>query len=803
MASFYLGNMESNPGLLGLTTSSSYRAFYDALVTHMESTWPLDNAPQLDALAGGSGVYIPPETPVTPPAPTPTQTKQQRTAAELVLAQLGSPVNLAAGRWVSAVDPNSTTHVGAEQYAVDLNMVVDEEDSNPFADRGQPVFAPLTGTVFDLDRDIGRLVLRSAITLSDGSTVQVYILFEHLKIDASLSVGNVFARGRKVGTIDLLTDGTTQGNGHVHIRPHLHWSVHLGSVNAASIDLNGWLTRNGITTLEDPEGTDTGGISQLAFDNAHSYAPGEEFWIDIDFQVDRLGPYRIEIASLGDWIVSGRTTFTLVRPDGTSTIPTIRSEVDTRVLTFSAPIRGTYHLRINRLVSPSVLNNFESACWNDVSITVIREIGGTTSNGTSGSAFAVGSETIKIDNRLLYALDGSVNLWNWGNGPLNPNEPIWLVIHGKDSQFNREERNNMTELADALLATGDQVLVLDWRDYAADGGERDVIGGQWIPGIAAWAAQRLADLHIPAHRLRIAAHSWGTFVGYELARTMSVEHAQVRAFVALDSASNLRDIPIIGNPYHDSRVRFDAVSQNSWAFEGSALAVDARSATARHTVKVDVINAGIGPEGQKLRHSLVVDAFTDLIRRDTAISERFGLDTLINPNPVEDKPWTRDGLSDFGYKGYEAILYATYQETNVTDVYTVRGQSLQYIDRNGHLVHVTPDAAPQIDVGGDSFASPVNLGILASARDLDGWVGGLNYQDVYRFTLTSARDVVLGGVSAGLFVELYFVTPGGGRVPLNPGQQDESGRLYELGAGTYDLKLSTAAADLIYALRLF
>ena len=284
VASFYLGNMESNPGLLGLSSSASYRSFYDAVVAHMESTWPLDNAPQLDALAGGSGVYIPPETPVTPPAPTPTQTKQQRTAAELVLAQLGSPVHLGVGRWVSAVDPNSTTHVGAEQYAVDLNMVVDDNDSNPFADRGQPVFAPMAGMIVELVP--GRLVLRSTVILSDGSTVQVYQLFEHLKIDVALERDDVVQRGAGIGKIDLLTDGGVQGNGNVHIRPHLHWSVHLGSVSAPSLNLATWLARNHISVLLDPNGTDTGGPSasnsELILDwyNSSDYLPS--FYVNQD-----------------------------------------------------------------------------------------------------------------------------------------------------------------------------------------------------------------------------------------------------------------------------------------------------------------------------------------------------------------------------------------------------------------------------------------------------------------------------------------------------------------------------------------
>src|SRR5438309_1660028 len=47
--SFYLQVMESNPALLGLNRTSSYRDFFAKLAADMQAKWPLKKAPNLDA----------------------------------------------------------------------------------------------------------------------------------------------------------------------------------------------------------------------------------------------------------------------------------------------------------------------------------------------------------------------------------------------------------------------------------------------------------------------------------------------------------------------------------------------------------------------------------------------------------------------------------------------------------------------------------------------------------------------------------------------------------------------------------
>lgn len=288
---YYLQQMEHNPALLGLNADSSYRDFFQALAADMQTKWPLQNPPQLDALAGGSGTYVPPSDPVIPPAPTPEQTQEALTAEELVLTLLRTPVNLAAGTWVRSIDPISNTHIGLESNAVDLNMVVDANDSNPFADRGQPVYAPMAGVVTELDREASKLVIRSTATMADGSTIRVFIVMRHLKIDDGLSIGSAVKLARRVGSVDLITDGTQQSSGGLHIRPHLHMSIHLGSLSAPSLDLTSWLQRNQINDLIDPDGGDTGGSvtnSQLVdyLYSLSSYRPN--FYVNDDTLAGRM-----------------------------------------------------------------------------------------------------------------------------------------------------------------------------------------------------------------------------------------------------------------------------------------------------------------------------------------------------------------------------------------------------------------------------------------------------------------------------------------------------------------------------------
>ena|ERR1019366_7030407 len=75
------------------------------------------------------------------------------------------------------VDPNSTTHVGAEKYAVDLNLLGAADDSLPNFDKGQPIYAPMDSTVIRFDRTLGQLVLAHHLVQADGTEIIVTTVY--------------------------------------------------------------------------------------------------------------------------------------------------------------------------------------------------------------------------------------------------------------------------------------------------------------------------------------------------------------------------------------------------------------------------------------------------------------------------------------------------------------------------------------------------------------------------------------------------------------------------------------------------
>jgi pimeloyl-ACP methyl ester carboxylesterase len=147
----------------------------------------------------------------------------------------------------------------------------------------------------------------------------------------------------------------------------------------------------------------------------------------------------------------------------------------------------------------------------------------------------------------------------------------WLLIHGRENRA--ADWGEMPRLVSRhVSAVRDQVLTLDWEDGSKD---NDTYGGlpvglegsAWIPMVGQWAQTALKNEGIAATNLGLIGHSWGTYVGYELARRFG--GSGVRAFVALDPAFGGAGSKSIGLQYDADRVNFAAVSGNSWAFYGN------------------------------------------------------------------------------------------------------------------------------------------------------------------------------------------------------------------------------------------
>ncbi len=186
----------------------------------------------------------------------------------------------------------------------------------------------------------------------------------------------------------------------------------------------------------------------------------------------------------------------------------------------------------------------------------------------------------------------------------------WVVIHGRD-----DSAASFESLAAAIdgYKAGDQVLVLDWSEGAADNHEflvPDALalnGAAWVPFVGHWTESTLVSMGVTSAKLDLVGHSWGTYVAYEVAHDMP---GGAQAIVALDPAAAALE-------YNYAAVNFAAVSKNSWAFYGDGLfgsAELARTAKQAFLLQYDTSSwFGVDPFAA---HEAPVQLFETLVRRN-------------------------------------------------------------------------------------------------------------------------------------------------------------------------------------------
>ncbi len=144
---------------------------------------------------------------------------------------------------------------------------------------------------------------------------------------------------------------------------------------------------------------------------------------------------------------------------------------------------------------------------------------------------------------------------------LNPNKPVWVVVHGREDRGNSDAIN---ELAKNLQVFGMQVVTIDWEDAAGDNLTNiGLQGTHWITAVSTWATHQLQSLGFQGTDVQIVGHSWGADIAYEIGACFP---GGVRTIVALDPA---KDSAFLGSHYDESAVNFEAVSQHSYAFHSS------------------------------------------------------------------------------------------------------------------------------------------------------------------------------------------------------------------------------------------
>ncbi|HLC66346.1 MAG TPA: alpha/beta fold hydrolase, partial [Candidatus Nanoarchaeia archaeon] len=271
-------------------------------------------------------------------------------------------------------------------------------------------------------------------------------------------------------------------------------------------------------------------------------------------------------------------------------------------------------------------------------------------------------------------------------GEIQANKDTWVVIHGRESYASAsptvkgtEEENNMYRLAGALeefaklQKVPQQILVADWRSFAgANEKLASLEGTVFIREVAAALQEMLQGYGIPVGDMNIVGHSWGTYVGYEVARMLP---GKVRSLVALDSATNPWPLAaLIGSADSFADMNFRDVAENSWAFEGSMFGSNKKATTANMTMEIFHPFA-VSPITQ---HNLVAETFARIVRdaandSDDTVSQYFHLDKLLGTDQRQ-QPWREDGygmnpvLPD-GYEGKIGTVYTGGEESDGTPIY--------------------------------------------------------------------------------------------------------------------------------------
>lgn len=161
--------------------------------------------------------------------------------------------------------------------------------------------------------------------------------------------------------------------------------------------------------------------------------------------------------------------------------------------------------------------------------------------------------------------------------PLNKNNPVWVVVHGR---INSENSDAIVELARSLSLLSIQIVTVDWSAGARDNTPEwiGLQGADWTPAVGKWIARQLQAIGFSGDRIDIVGPSWGSYIAYSAAR----ELGEVNSIVALDSACN----DLVMNGVRSSDIDFRSVSKISFAIESSPIGSNARAASADYAFTV-------------------------------------------------------------------------------------------------------------------------------------------------------------------------------------------------------------------------
>lgn len=187
---------------------------------------------------------------------------------------------------------------------------------------------------------------------------------------------------------------------------------------------------------------------------------------------------------------------------------------------------------------------------------------------------------------------------------LDPSKPVWVGIHGMDSN----EQGGIENIARELTQyPGMQVVTINW-EQAAQAILKSGNDAPWTKAVGEWVARQLIAAGFNPSQINIVGPSHGTYAAFALASEVMrlKDGAQINALIALDPAGN---VPALSG-FTVGSMDFAQVSRNSLAIEGSLGAGNnALAATADIAFQVDSAST-IAPWTE---HSLPEGTFAKLL----------------------------------------------------------------------------------------------------------------------------------------------------------------------------------------------
>jgi len=289
-------------------------------------------------------------------------------------------------------------------------------------------------------------------------------------------------------------------------------------------------------------------------------------------------------------------------------------------------------------------------------------------------------ETMPVSMSVAEFYENGDRKLNYGeeNGPkaLDPSKPVWVVVPGRGDN---EMSDPMKELAQSISLHNVQVVTIDWSDAAKDNfpGQIGLQGSNWIEAVGKWTANQLRAAGFPGEQINIVGHSWGSYVGYEIAEHVGGDG--VNTVVALDPAKDT-----IFSGYNESQVDFSRYSTKSFALHSSFYGDEARALTADYAIQVVDDNIS----RPSVEHGYAVTAFSSLLQ------------SAQNPYDPVASWFTPQQLMHAGgaiqsHEGWDGLLRIATWESQREDGTTWRKalpQLLEYTDANtgehvvGHII---------------------------------------------------------------------------------------------------------------------